>query len=78
MFGNDFVFSVSRDFVRRWPLPLYLQPGDDLPHPAAILGGDRPAQSRRGSSLSGTAEQGHPPPIFGISQISLSTLNGAS
>ncbi|HWN02104.1 MAG TPA: alpha/beta hydrolase, partial [Candidatus Dormibacteraeota bacterium] len=30
----DFVFSVSRDFVRRCPTPLLLQPGSDKPHPA--------------------------------------------
>jgi pimeloyl-ACP methyl ester carboxylesterase len=35
MFGGDFVFSVSRDFVRRCPTPLLLQPGTDKPHPAA-------------------------------------------
>jgi pimeloyl-ACP methyl ester carboxylesterase len=35
MFGGDFVFSVSRDFVRRCSVPLYLQPGTDKPHPAA-------------------------------------------
>jgi pimeloyl-ACP methyl ester carboxylesterase len=34
MFGGDFVFSVSRDFVRRCSVPLYLQPGTDKPHPA--------------------------------------------
>src|SRR6266853_2549403 len=34
MFGGDFVFSVSRDFVRRCPTPLLLQPGSDKPHPA--------------------------------------------
>jgi pimeloyl-ACP methyl ester carboxylesterase len=34
MFGGDFVFSVSRDFVRRCPTPLLLQPGSDTPHPA--------------------------------------------
>ena len=34
MFGGDFVFSVSRDFVRRCPTPLLLQPGTDKPHPA--------------------------------------------
>jgi pimeloyl-ACP methyl ester carboxylesterase len=34
MFGGDFVFSVSRDFVRRCPTPLLLQPGSDVPHPA--------------------------------------------
>jgi hypothetical protein len=33
MFGGDFVFSVSRDFVRRCPTPLLLQPGTDTPHP---------------------------------------------
>ena len=35
MFGGDFVFSVSRDFVKRCPTPLLLQPGTDTPHPAA-------------------------------------------
>jgi hypothetical protein len=34
MFGGDFVFSVSREFVRRCPIPLLLQPGSDKPHPA--------------------------------------------
>jgi pimeloyl-ACP methyl ester carboxylesterase len=34
MFGGDFVFSVSREFVRRCRTPLYLQPGTDKPHPA--------------------------------------------
>jgi pimeloyl-ACP methyl ester carboxylesterase len=36
MFGGDFVFSVTRDFVRRCPTPLLVMPGDDAPHPAAI------------------------------------------
>lgn len=36
MFGGDFVFSVSRDFVRNCTTPLLLQPGTDKPHPAAI------------------------------------------
>jgi pimeloyl-ACP methyl ester carboxylesterase len=36
MFGShDFVFSVSREFVKRCPRPLLLQPGTDTPHPAA-------------------------------------------
>jgi pimeloyl-ACP methyl ester carboxylesterase len=35
MFGaTDFVFSVSRDFVRNCRTPLLLQPGSDKPHPA--------------------------------------------
>jgi len=34
MFGGDFVFSVSREFVRRCQTPLLLQPGSDKPHPA--------------------------------------------
>ena len=34
MFGGDFVFSVSRDFVRACRTPLLLQPGADTPHPA--------------------------------------------
>jgi hypothetical protein len=36
MFGRDFVFSVSREFVRDCRTPLLLQPGSDTPHPAAI------------------------------------------
>jgi pimeloyl-ACP methyl ester carboxylesterase len=35
MFGGEFVFSVSRDFVRGCRIPMYLQPGIDVPHPAA-------------------------------------------
>ena len=34
MFGSDFVFSVTRDFVRDCRTPLFLQPGTDKPHPA--------------------------------------------
>jgi pimeloyl-ACP methyl ester carboxylesterase len=34
MFGGDFVFSVTREFVRHCQTPLYLQPGTDKPHPA--------------------------------------------
>jgi len=34
MFGGDFVFSVTRDFVRRCRVPLLVMPGDDPPHPA--------------------------------------------
>ncbi len=34
MFGGDFVFSVSREFVRTCRTPLLLQPGTDTPHPA--------------------------------------------
>ena len=34
MFGPDFVFSVTRDFVRACKTPLFLQPGVDKPHPA--------------------------------------------
>ena len=34
MFGGDFVFSVSRDFVKGCRTPLYLQRGTDTPHPA--------------------------------------------
>jgi len=36
LFGGDFVFSASRDFVRRCETPLLLQPGSDTPHPAAV------------------------------------------
>ena len=34
MFGGDFVFSVSRDLVRKCRTPLLLQPGIDTAHPA--------------------------------------------
>ena len=34
MFGGDFVFSVSREFVKKCRTPLLLQPGIDTPHPA--------------------------------------------
>lgn len=34
LFGRDFVFSVSRDFVRNCHIPMLLQPGSDTPHPA--------------------------------------------
>ncbi len=34
MFGSDFVFSVTRDFVKNCRTPLLLQPGIDKPHPA--------------------------------------------
>ena len=34
MFGGDFVFSVTRDFVKNCSTPLLLQPGTDKPHPA--------------------------------------------
>lgn len=36
MFGGDFVFSVTRDFVRRCATPLLVMPGDDPPHPQVI------------------------------------------
>jgi pimeloyl-ACP methyl ester carboxylesterase len=35
LWGGDFVFSVSRDFVRRCTVPALVLPGDDKPHPAA-------------------------------------------
>ncbi len=36
MYGSDFVFSVTRDFVRRCTHPLLVLAGDDLYHPAPI------------------------------------------
>ena len=36
LFGGDFIFSVSRDAVRRCATPLLLLPGMDDIHPAAI------------------------------------------
>lgn len=35
MWDHDFVFCVSRDFVRYCPVPAILLPGTDTPHPAA-------------------------------------------
>jgi pimeloyl-ACP methyl ester carboxylesterase len=36
IFGGDFVFSVSREFVRQCKTQLLVMPGDDPPHPQAI------------------------------------------
>jgi len=36
MFGNDFIFSVSRDFVGSWKKPVLLLAGDDTMHPAPV------------------------------------------
>jgi pimeloyl-ACP methyl ester carboxylesterase len=36
MFGGDFIFSVSRDFVAHCAIPTLLMPGDDLVHPAEV------------------------------------------
>lgn len=36
LWGGDFVFNVTRDFARRCPVPTFLMPGSDKPHPAAI------------------------------------------
>jgi pimeloyl-ACP methyl ester carboxylesterase len=36
MFGGDFIFSVSRDFVRTCSIPMLLMPGNDTVHPAEI------------------------------------------
>jgi pimeloyl-ACP methyl ester carboxylesterase len=36
MYGGDFVFSVSRDFVRSCSIPMILLCGDDLYHPTPI------------------------------------------
>jgi pimeloyl-ACP methyl ester carboxylesterase len=33
MWGGDFVFCVSRDFVRRCTVPALVLPGNDKPHP---------------------------------------------
>jgi pimeloyl-ACP methyl ester carboxylesterase len=38
MFGGDFIFSVTRDFVRHCPIPMFLMPGDDLVHAANCSG----------------------------------------
>ena len=36
MFGGDFVFSVTRDFVRACPVPLLILAGNDEFHPTAV------------------------------------------
>ncbi len=36
MYSTDFVFNVSREFVRSCPTPLLVLAGDDLYHPAPI------------------------------------------
>jgi pimeloyl-ACP methyl ester carboxylesterase len=36
MFGSDFVFSVSRDFVRALTTPILVLPGSNLAHPEPI------------------------------------------
>ena len=36
MFGGDFIFSVSREFVRGCAIPMLLMPGDDVVHPANV------------------------------------------
>ncbi|HTQ01034.1 MAG TPA: alpha/beta fold hydrolase [Casimicrobiaceae bacterium] len=36
MFGGDFIFSVSREFVRDCAIPSLLMPGTDLVHPAVV------------------------------------------
>lgn len=35
MWGGGFVFSVGRAFARNCPVPTFLLPGTDVPHPAA-------------------------------------------
>ncbi len=48
MYGGDFTFNVSREFVRTVTTPLQVLKGDDLYHPAAI--------SREVASLAANAE----------------------
>lgn len=36
MFGGDFIFSVTRDFVRSCPIPMLLMPGNDMVHAANV------------------------------------------
>ncbi|MEO6750114.1 MAG: alpha/beta hydrolase, partial [Casimicrobiaceae bacterium] len=36
MFGGDFIFSVTREFVRRCDIPMLLMPGDDAVHAADV------------------------------------------
>ena len=36
LWEGQFVFSVSRAFAKRCPVPVFLMPGSDIPHPAVI------------------------------------------
>jgi hypothetical protein len=36
MFGNDFLFAVTRDFVASCAVPMLVMLGDDVVHPAEI------------------------------------------
>jgi pimeloyl-ACP methyl ester carboxylesterase len=36
MFGGDFIFSVTREFVRECAIPMLLMPGNDLVHAANV------------------------------------------
>ncbi len=36
MFGGDFIFSVTREFVRQCRIPTLLMPGDDVVHPTEV------------------------------------------
>lgn len=36
LYAGDFVFAVTRDFVRSCPIPMLVMPGDDQPHPTVI------------------------------------------
>ncbi|MGH7090779.1 MAG: alpha/beta fold hydrolase, partial [Stellaceae bacterium] len=36
LWGGDFIFAVSRDFVRRCTTPCLVLPGNDRPHPDSV------------------------------------------
>jgi pimeloyl-ACP methyl ester carboxylesterase len=36
MLGGDFIFSVTREFVRKCAIPTLLMPGDDVVHPVEV------------------------------------------
>src|SRR5262249_47963893 len=36
LYDCDFVFSVTREFAHECQTPLYIQPGDDKPHPTVV------------------------------------------
>jgi len=36
MFGGDFIFSVTREFVKECPIPMLLMPGNDAVHAANV------------------------------------------
>ncbi len=65
MWDAGFVFSVDRAFARNCPVPTFLLPGTDIPHPAAtsaelstLLPGVAVLSEGAGRSFSGSRRRG--------------------